>query len=84
MATTKTPPPQSAKEDRELEQRVLQFLAGMQRTPLRAIDVQVERGQVTLSGKLPSFYDKQLCLRCLQQVAGVVRLIDQIEVRYSV
>ena len=47
---------------------------------LRRILVEVQNGTVVLKGRVQSFYERQLCLSCCQRVAGVVRLIDQIEV----
>lgn len=84
MTTT----PQQIKEDhphqdRDLEQRIIRYLSEMQRTPLRGIQVRVERGHVTLTGRLSSYYEKQLCLQCFQQVEGVTRIVDRIDVCYS-
>jgi osmotically-inducible protein OsmY len=70
-------------QDRELEQRVTEYLQGLHRLPLRNIAVAANHGTVTLRGTLPSFYEKQLCLGCLPQVDGVSRLVDRIEVRYE-
>jgi osmotically-inducible protein OsmY len=82
MATLTKPDQRDAREDREIEQRVLHFLSGMQRTPLRSIEVEVNNGRVTLTGTLHSFYEKQLCLRCFQHVEGVTRINDRITVHY--
>jgi osmotically-inducible protein OsmY len=82
MTTTTIRHQRQPQEDRELERRVRQFLSAMQRTPLRSIEVEVENGRVTLTGTLTSFYEKQLCLRCFQQVEGVTRINDRIDVSY--
>mgnify|MGYP003352492822 CR=1 FL=1 len=37
-------------------------------------------GTVTLYGRVHSFYQRQICLQCCQRVAGVIRLVDRIEV----
>ena len=66
--------------DRDLEQRVLGFLRQWQIPSLRRIIVKVCEGTVTLHGRVPSFYQRQLCLACCQRVAGVLKLIDEIEV----
>jgi len=64
----------------DLERRVVSFLAQKHRSSLRAVSVEVNGGTVVLRGELPSFYDKQLCLSVCQRVAGVVRLVDQLDV----
>ena len=66
--------------DCDLARRVLSFLAQRQMPALRRILVEVQNGTVVLKGRVQSFYERQLCLSCCQRVAGVVRLIDQIEV----
>ena len=66
--------------DYDLARRVLSFLAQRQMPALRRILVEVQNGTVVLKGRVQSFYERQLCLSCCQRVAGVVRLIDQIEV----
>ena len=66
--------------DHDLARRVLSFLAQRQMPALRRILVEVQNGTVVLKGRVQSFYERQLCLSCCQRVAGVVRLIDQIEV----
>lgn len=83
MATTTSRRQREPVEDQDLERRILQFLSETQRTPLRGIKVHVDHGRVTLTGILPSFYEKQLCLRCFQQVDGVTHVVDRIDVRYS-
>jgi len=65
--------------DREVERRVANFLA--KHFPrLRTVEVEVCQGVVTIFGCVNSFYERQLCINCCQRVAGVVRLIDQVEV----
>ena len=66
--------------DRELERRVINYLAGRHVPSLRQIEVQADRGTVTMRGKVYSFHHKQLCINCCQRVAGVVRLIDELAV----
>ena len=62
----------------ELKRRILNFLATRNRPALRQLDVQVEGGVVVLSGRVRSFYDKQLASHCCSRVAGVLRVIDGI------
>ncbi len=42
----------------------------------------VEGAVVTVSGRLPSFYDKQLSLHAAKNVPGVTTLVDELEVPY--
>ena len=66
--------------DRDLERRVINYLQGYKMPAIRGIDVQSDRGRVTLRGTVSSFYQRQLCIHCCLRVAGVIRLIDEIEV----
>ncbi len=67
----------SATSDRDLERRVWNFLHGRHKPALRQLNVTADNGTVTLSGRLHTFYDKQICQQCCQRVAGVVRLVDE-------
>ena len=66
--------------DRDLKRRVVNYLVGRGVPNLRRIRVDADGGTVTLSGRVNSFYHKQLCIHCSRRVAGVMELIDQIEV----
>jgi hypothetical protein len=66
--------------DSDLRRRIVNFLYQRHIPSLRSIQVDVDQGVVTMKGKVDSFYHKQLCLNCCQRVAGVVRLVDQINV----
>jgi len=66
--------------DHDLERRVSNFLAERLRPSLRELDVEVADGVVTLQGHLHTFYEKQLAISCCQRVAGVLKLIDEVEV----
>ncbi len=70
----------SRESDIELKRRILNFLHQRHVPSLRAIEVDVQDGVVTMRGKVNSFYHKQLCLNCCQRVAGVVQVVDEIEV----
>ena len=67
-------------QDRDLERRVANYLLGHKLPTLRHIEVESDRGTVTLRGRVFSFYQKQLCINCSRRVAGVMTLIDQIDV----
>ena len=64
----------------DLESRIRIFLAEQGVAALRRIAVSATGGTVNLCGRVHSFYEKQLCLNCCQHVAGVIRVIDEIEV----
>ncbi len=66
--------------DNDLKRRIINFLHQRHVPSLRTIDVDVDQGVVTMRGHVNSFYHKQLCLNCCQRVAGVVRLVDEVEV----
>lgn len=66
--------------DQDLKRRIVNFLHQRHVPSLRNIHVDVRDGVATMQGAVESFYHKQLCLNCCQRVAGVVRLIDKIEV----
>lgn len=66
--------------DRDLERRVVNYLAQQHFPQLHAVQVKARQGVVTIRGDVSSFYERQLCIHCCQRVAGVVRLNDQIKV----
>ncbi|HVA45915.1 MAG TPA: BON domain-containing protein [Pirellulales bacterium] len=69
--------------DRDLERRVVNFLAERHVPGLRHLEVEAQNGTVTLRGRVHSFYEKQLCQAVCRRVAGVVRYIDAIDVNYT-
>jgi osmotically-inducible protein OsmY len=66
--------------DRDLERRVKGFLARQHFASLRSIEVNSQSGVVTISGRVSSFHERQLCINCCQRVAGVLGFSDKIEV----
>ncbi|GEM_PF-1677145 len=70
----------SSSDDADLKRRVESFLYERQRAALRTVEVDVVHGAVVLQGRVNTFYEKQICLSCCQRVAGVLKLIDEIEV----
>ena len=66
--------------DRDLERRVVNFLWSRHMPGLKHIAVEAENGTVTLRGQVRSFYEKQLCHQSCRRVAGVIRLIDAVDV----
>lgn len=66
--------------DRDLERRIVNFLSRRHVPGLRQLEVKANNGIVTLRGQVRSFYEKQLSHHCCRRVAGVVQLIDAVEV----
>jgi osmotically-inducible protein OsmY len=67
-------------QDADLERRVVNFLLGYKIPALRGIEVRSDRGEVTLQGRVSSFYQRQLCISCCRHVAGVIDVVDRIQV----
>ena len=66
--------------DEDVYFRVCSFLHSRHFPAFRHLGVTVERGIVTLSGRVCSFYEKQVAITSCQHVAGVSSLIDCIVV----
>lgn len=66
--------------DRDLERRIMSYLARRHVPGLRQLEVVANNGTVTLRGQVRSFYEKQLSQHCCRRVAGVLKLIDAIDV----
>jgi osmotically-inducible protein OsmY len=66
--------------DRDLERRVTAFLAGRNVPALRRLYVHSSQGVVTLRGHVHTFYEKQLGGSVARRVAGVVQLVDDVQV----
>lgn len=63
----------------ELRQRVVLHLTSC-RLEFCGFNANVEEGSVTLRGELPTFLLRQLAIERTRRVAGVRRLVDEIEV----
>jgi len=66
--------------DRDLERRVKGFLGRQHFASLRTVEVSSQSGVITLSGRVNSFHERQLCINCCQRLAGVHGFNDHIEV----
>ena len=64
----------------ELQARVVNFLVGRNLPGLRQVQVEVVGHAVTLRGRVRSFYEKQLAGHCCRRVAGVLEVIDDLQV----
>jgi osmotically-inducible protein OsmY len=69
--------------DRDLERRVMNYLRGRHLPALRHLEVEATDGIVTLRGTVNSFYEKQLSQQCCRRVAGVLKLVDAVDVASS-
>jgi hypothetical protein len=70
----------SEDSDRDLERRVTAFLTDRSIPAFRRLYVQSRRGVVTLRGHVHTFYEKQLSGHVAGRVAGVVRIVDDVQV----
>ena len=68
------------RQDADLERRIASYLLGHKIPALKGIEVHSDRGEVTLRGNVASFYQRQLCISCCRHVAGVIDVIDRIQV----
>jgi osmotically-inducible protein OsmY len=66
--------------DEQLARRVRNFILARILPAANFVDVEADGEIVTLRGRVGSFYQKQLWLNGAQRVAGVRRVIDEIEV----
>lgn len=66
-----------------LQKRVCQFLIAASVPGLRHIDVEVNQDSVVFSGSVQTFYAKQLASEFARRVAGVVNVVNLIEVQVA-
>jgi osmotically-inducible protein OsmY len=66
--------------DDDIGRRVSSLLMSQHFPAFRRLRVDVHNGVVTLSGKVYSYYEKQVAITSCGNVAGVLSLIDQIDV----
>lgn len=67
-------------DDAELRQRVLRYLRTRGIEDLENIHVGVDRAVVILQGRVTSPHLRWLCVNCARRVAGVIRVIDRLEI----
>ena len=75
-----SPPVVETSEDEQLARRVRNFILARILPAANFVTVEADSGIVTLRGRVGTFYQKQLWLNGAQRVAGVLRVIDEIEV----
>ena len=71
---------EAPESDRELEHRVIGFLESKRVPALRYLEVKARSGVVTLTGRVYTFYEKQLCNQCCRRVPGVRQLVNEVDV----
>ncbi|MDX1948292.1 MAG: BON domain-containing protein [Pirellulaceae bacterium] len=64
----------------ELQERVALYLSQRHLTFGSRLQIAAQRGVVTLSGQVPTFHQRQLIHAFTRRVAGVVQVVDQLEV----
>lgn len=79
-ATAEGHPVVEFSEDELLARNVRSFVFGRIQPAANHVDVEAESGTLTLRGRVGSFYQKQLWLHGAQRVAGVRRVIDELDV----
>ena len=66
--------------DREVQRRITTFLRTRNFACFAGLEVCVDEGRVTLQGRVPGYYEKQVALNSCRRVAGVMDLVDLVEV----
>jgi carbon storage regulator len=69
--------------DRELERRIKNFLEGLNLPALRDLELEVRSGAAVITGRVYTFYQKQLATSCCQRVAGVLSVLNKVRVTDS-
>lgn len=67
----------------DLRRRIVSLLRTRGVPKAEALEVEVNGRTVTVRGRLPDRHAKWLCLECCRHVAGVLKLIDNVEVEAS-
>jgi osmotically-inducible protein OsmY len=73
-------PDSDSDESAILERRVRSYLYNRHVAALRGLRVEVDRDTVILTGRVNSFYEKQLSHATARRVAGVRDVLDRIRV----
>lgn len=64
-----------------LQLRLIKALSKQQVTSLRSLKVVVSNGEATISGKVDSYYLRQIAVNACLNTWGLLKLVDRIEVR---
>ena len=74
---------ETADTDRKLERRIRNFLEGLSLPELRNLELEVRNGAAVITGRVRTFYEKQLATSCCQRVAGVLSVLNEVQVADS-
>ncbi len=77
---TEFPTARDETAERDLKRRIDSFLAMRRLAPLHFISVEVTGQTILLQGVVDTFYARQLAQECVQRVAGVRKVINQVVV----
>jgi osmotically-inducible protein OsmY len=66
--------------DLDLAERIRRALNATGYSPLRAIEVAVHDGQISLRGRVPSYFMKQIAQATVMAVPGVGELCNELDV----
>ena len=83
MSTIPTPAEPSNSLTADVTRRIVNLLWQRGGPWLATVDVRFDRGTATLSGKIRSFHERQLCIVCCQHVPGVHQVVDELKVDYA-
>lgn len=78
MLTAAKPTEPSLRQSVERAARKLLTATGYRK--LKRIDCLYRDGEMTLRGKVPSYYHKQLAQECIRNAPHVARIVNQLEV----
>ena len=70
----------SASHDQSMIRQIKFSLAELHRPNISRLKVEVLAGQVTLRGRVTSFYEKQLAMHSCLSLLGTGKLVDAVEV----
>ena len=66
--------------DGDLQRRIVNFLLDRGPANLRRLEVEVRGGVAMVKGQVRTYYEKQLATSCCQRVAGVLQIVNDVEV----
>lgn len=66
--------------DKDVARRAQDFLERQHFPALQDLELEVERGELTLVGTVGSFYEKQVAMSVCQRVPGVLAFVDEVKV----
>ena len=66
--------------DSDLRRRIVNFLFERGPTSLGHLETEVHGGVAVITGRVHTYYEKQLATCCCQRVAGVLEVINEVRV----